>query len=159
MPASTHASPDASAGEGHARRTLPKESLIRKNAEYSLCYAKGRRVHTRHFLLFVLGTEDEAAGSGTEVTSGLKAGSRTDFGQGLRMGCAVSRKVGRAVVRNRVKRLLRECFRIYLRELNASARFVAVAKRQTGVEKLSLADVAAEIKPALERHFARRGAS
>ena len=54
---------------------------------------------------------------------------------------------------------LRMGFRLYLRELNASARFVAVAKRQTGVEKLSLADVAAEIKPALERHFARRGAS
>ncbi len=147
MPASTHASPDASAGEGHARRTLPKESLIRKNAEYSLCYAEGRRVHTRHFLLFVLERENE------------DAGLKEESSRGLRMGCAVSRKVGRAVVRNRVKRLLRECFRIYLRELNVSARFVAVAKRQTGVEKLSLADVAAEIKPALERHFARRGAS
>ncbi len=147
MPASIHASPDASAGEGHARRTLPKESLIRKNAEYSLCYAEGRRVHTRHFLLFVLERENE------------DAGLKEESSRGLRMGCAVSRKVGRAVVRNRVKRLLRECFRIYLRELNVSARFVAVAKRQTGVEKLSLADVAAEIKPALERHFARRGAS
>lgn len=147
MPASTHASPDASAGEGHARRTLPKESLIRKNAEYSLCYAEGRRVHTRHFLLFVLERENE------------DAGLKEESSRGLRMGCAVSRKVGRAVVRNRVKRLLRECFRLYLRELKVSARFVAVAKRQTCVEKLSLADVAAEIKPALERHFARRGAS
>ncbi|MCR5168847.1 MAG: ribonuclease P protein component [Desulfovibrio sp.] len=147
MPASTHASPDASAGEGHARRTLPKESLIRKNAEYSLCYAEGRRVHTRHFLLFVLERENE------------DAGLKEESSRGLRMGCAVSRKVGRAVVRNRVKRLLRECFRLYLRELKVSARFVAVAKRQTCVEKLSLADVVAEIKPALERHFARRGAS
>ena len=158
MPASTHASPDASAREGHARRTLPKESLIRKNAEYSLCYAEGRRVHTRHFLLFVLGTEDEAAGSGTEVTSGLKAGSRTDFGQGLRMGCAVSRKVGRAVARNRVKRILRECFRLYLCGLPVPARFVVVAKRQTGVHRLGLAGVAGEIVPALERHFKLRGA-
>ncbi len=157
MPASTHASPDASAGEGHARRTLPKESLIRKNAEYSLCYAEGRRVHTRHFLLFVLGTEDE----GAKPETGLKPGLGPDLTPGLRMGCAVSRKVGRAVVRNRVKRLLRECFRLYLRQMavpGRRVRLVVVAKRQTGVDRLGLAGVAGEIVPALERHFKLWGA-
>lgn len=122
--------------QGNARFTLPKESLIRSGAEYARCYAEGRKLHTRHFLLFVV---TEAVG-----------------GNNIRMGTAVSRKVGHAVVRNRIKRLLRECFRLYLHRLPVSARLVIVAKQQAGAAGLALPDVVAEILPALEVHFRYR---
>ena len=66
------------------RLFLPRQSRIRKQAEYSACYERGRRYHTEHFLVFVRPRENGAC---------------------TRMGMAVSRKVGKAVTRNRVKRL------------------------------------------------------
>ena len=121
---------------GEAQYFLQKESLIRSTREYSQCYALGRRVHTRHFLLFVASAEVD--------------------GSGVRFGTAVSRKVGHAVVRNRIKRLLRECFRLSLKQLPVSARVVAVAKRQAGTESLVLSDVVSEITQALRLHFRLR---
>ncbi|HIW00818.1 MAG TPA: ribonuclease P protein component [Candidatus Desulfovibrio intestinipullorum] len=113
--------------------SLPKESLIRTSAEYALCYAQGRRMHTRHFLLFVA---PPAEGD-----------------EGVRLGTAVSRKTGHAVVRNRIKRVLRECFRLHLRRLPVSARIVVVAKRQAGSAALRLDDVTLELTDALNRYF------
>lgn len=48
------------------------------------------------------------------------------------MGMAVSRKVGKAVTRNRVKRLLREFFRLHRALLPEHLDIVAVAKKHTG---------------------------
>ena len=118
------------------RHPLPKESLIRKNSEYTLCYTQGRRLHTRHFLLFVL------PGAGEH--------------DNVRMGTAVSRKVGHAVVRNRIKRLLRECFRLYVRGLPVQSRIVVVANRSAGRDCLTLPVVVSEIKSALESYFRLR---
>jgi ribonuclease P protein component len=52
---------------------------------------------------------------------------------GSRLGIAVSRRVGNAVVRNRVKRHARECFRQHKAELGPPCDIVVVA-RQAAVE-------------------------
>jgi ribonuclease P protein component len=65
---------------------LPRAARVRRRPEYLSIQNRGRRIGGAHLLLFGL------PGTG-------------------RLGITVSRKVGGAVARNRVKRWVRECFR------------------------------------------------
>jgi len=67
-----------------------RDDRLRKRREFEECYASGVRVSGRHVQVFLL----PAAG-----------GSRP------RLGISVPRRLGSAVVRNRVRRRLREIFR------------------------------------------------
>ena len=107
-------------------RGYPKGARVRRRAEFTVCYEHGRRLDSAHFLLFLLPRAD---------------------GHG-RTGMAVSRKVGNAVMRNRVKRLLREFFRLHAEEL-PRADVVAVAKRHAGQAGLDLTAVTGELLPLL----------
>jgi ribonuclease P protein component len=49
-------------------------------------------------------------------------------GSGTRLGVVVSSKVGGAVIRSRVRRLLRECFRLHQLELASPLDLVLVAR-------------------------------
>lgn len=64
-----------------------------------------------------------------------------------RLGVTVSRKVGSAVQRNRVKRRVREFFRLYRHELQPAHDLLVIAR--SGAEKLSFKDVESELAAAL----------
>ncbi len=70
-----------------------------------------------------------------------------------RLGITVSAKVGKAVVRNRIKRRLREFFRRHRREIPLHQDVVIIARK--GAERLSLGDVTGEVAGALIRPVSR----
>ena len=86
---------------------LGGESRLRKAHEFRYVRAKGRRCVSPAFLL----VEVEKA-----------------EGETPRLGMVVSRKVGKAVVRNALKRGIREWFRLEGRELLGSSDLVVIAR-------------------------------
>lgn len=70
-------------------------------------------------------------------------------GQATRLGVVVSGKIGGAVVRSRVRRLLRESFRLHQHDLNQPVELVLVA-RQSIVGR-GLRDVETDYLTALKR--------
>lgn len=100
--------------------TFPRQNRIRKRSDYLLCAAKGKKIHTMHFIVRYLRLEDLPG----------------------RFGITVSKKIGNAVARNRVKRVLREFYRknrLFLPDWQ----LLVVAKK--GADKLKFSEVEAEL--------------
>jgi len=88
--------------------TFPKGARLTRRSEFLAVQGKGRKLHTKSFLVFVL---DGDAGDAT-----------------TRLGITASKKVGGAVARNRVKRLVREAFRLNKGGFPSGKRVVVIAK-------------------------------
>lgn len=82
--------------------------------------------------------------------------TRPDQDASWRLGLAVSRKTGNAVVRNRVKRLLREFFRQNGPEIPGGLDIVAVPKKFLDTEGLTLEVLAKDLRPLLSKLQASR---
>ena len=104
-----------------------------RRPQFQACYDEGRKLFTKRFVLFIK--------------------PRPVDDTGVRLGLTVSRKVGCAVVRNRIKRLLREYFRLQQNDFYAPVDIVIVPKRKFNVRGLDLSAVADDITPALNKYL------
>jgi ribonuclease P protein component len=111
-------------------RGKPRGRLRR--ADFLRATRHGRRVETGYFRVFILKRGDHGA---------------------TRLGVTVTRKVGKAVRRNRIKRLVREWFRRRGYEMG-SCDLIVIAKREFP-EKLRQQDVQLDLDQGLARYERR----
>jgi ribonuclease P protein component len=98
-----------------------------------------------------------AANSGTRnARAGFVLLTRPNGGQGIRFGITVTKKIGNAVVRNRMKRRFRELLRAALPTLGLADHDHVLIGRAGGVER-DFQLLADELAKALERAAGGKG--
>ncbi len=106
--------------------TLGKEERIRRRADFLRISKEGVKYQTEHFRVFICPNRQSLR----------------------RLGITVGKRVGAAVERNRLKRLIREFFRLNKEALLSSSDFVITAKE--GAAKLNFWQVSKELKGILK---------
>ena len=106
--------------------TLRKEEKVRSRTDYLRISKEGERYQTEHFQVSI-------------------CPNRLSF---PRLGIAVGKRVGKAVERNRLKRIIREVFRLNKAALLPSSDFVITGKK--GAAGLNFSQVAKELKGIIE---------
>jgi ribonuclease P protein component len=111
------------------------ERRIKRRADFLRVQSVGQRASTSHFVLLVAAREPGSACA--------------------RLGIVVTKKIGNAVQRNRIKRLCRESFRLWPDLVPDGIDLVVIAR--SGAAELDLATVRAEwerARPALLKRCA-----
>lgn len=88
---------------------MNKRQRIKKDKEFQLVFKKGKSYANRQFIVYIYRKEGQE-----------------DF----RFGLSVSKKVGNAVTRNRIKRFLRQSFLEIKDELRKDMDYVVIARNQ-----------------------------
>lgn len=109
-----------------AGQSYPKAARLTRRREYLRVQGAGRRRHSEHFVVVCMpGATDET-----------------------RLGITVSARIGNAVLRNGVKRRVRELYRRERSRLPGGLDVVVIAK--PGAGSLSQAEVSQELRAAFE---------
>jgi ribonuclease P protein component len=106
------------------RSSFPRSERLLRRGEFLRVQQGGRRVHTAHFVILVVPRSEP----------------------GRRIGVTVGKRIGNAVRRNRVKRLVRAVYRCNKAFFPADCDVVLVAR--PGAEALDYATVRAEVERA-----------
>lgn len=106
---------------------LPRTARLRTPSDFRRVYGRGNRAHGK--LLVVVGLARREPGH--------------------RLGVAVSKEHGRAVRRNKIKRILREAFRLERPELAGSFDLILIPRPREG--RLLLEEVRTELRRLVEQ--------
>ena len=87
---------------------MNKHQRIKKNKEFQRVFKKGKSYANRQFIVYLLKSDQPE----------------------FRLGLSVSKKVGNAVTRNRIKRYIRQTFLELKDDLLPNADYVIIARQQ-----------------------------
>ena len=101
---------------------------LKKNREFQTVYKKGKSLANKHIVMFVLKNNKNIN----------------------RLGISVSKKIGKAVVRNKQRRRLKEAFKILEPEMQKGHDIVILPR--AGIIEASFLEVKASTKHLLRKH-------
>jgi ribonuclease P protein component len=93
---------------------LPKENRLKKNSQFTYIYKHGLSKHSKFLSVSYVKTKY----------------------QPFKIGFTVSKKIGKSVIRSKVKRYLREATRLELKNINNGYNYVFIARE--GIDQLNL---------------------
>jgi len=113
---------------------LPRSGRIQKRADFLLAYENGAKTHGRFVVVFVRGNDRDES----------------------RLGVTVTKKLGKAVARNRAKRWVREVYRrARLRPPLAGKKIDIVVNVKPSADDAPFGEFASDLVRTLERAAAR----
>ena len=101
---------------------------LKKNNDFKLVYDKGRSRANKYFIMYTLKNDEEYN----------------------RIGISVSKKVGNSVVRHRIKRLVKESYRLHENMFNSGLDIVVIAR--SGAADLGYKDVESALLHLMKLH-------
>ena len=117
-----------------------KLHAIRENHLYSKAYAKGKKYVAKNIVVYVL----------PDIKASKLAKANPEKKKINRVGITVTKKLGGAVVRNRVKRIIREGYRLSDIERPTNKGFLIVIVARGAIVKASSTDIKKDIDKALD---------
>lgn len=102
---------------------MKKEYSVKKNKEFQEAFKKGRSVANRQFVVYILKKPEQ---------------------EKFRIGLSVSKKIGNAVMRNQIKRYIRQSFHELQDRVQTGNDYIIIARKPTAEMNMH------EVKKSLE---------
>lgn len=106
---------------------IKKEHRLTKNRFFQFIYRKGESRQTKYLILVFIKTKYKP----------------------FKVGFSVSKKIGKSVVRSKVKRRLRESFNLIQNKINPNYNYVFIAKK--GIDTIDFLSIKKELELCLKK--------